>query len=395
MRIIYCGGIRFPYFDAASAKVLNYSRAMREAGHEVSIISWGGTERKEDLCSDGKYRYDGFEYSVTNEIDTKGNKVDKILNRLKMGNKTLSILKRHLTEFDAVIFYNPNCKFTQTLLDFCKKNDKKLISDIDEWPSIQESYLIDIPYIWWNMTHLQHKVKNKILISSFLQNYYKNSHTIVMPSVCNIEDKKWQKRQLEWLPDILKSFTGKRLIYAGNPALKDMLHSAINVVNELNMSGKYIQFLIVGITKEDYIARYSSLLKDTNLHKNIVFLGRVAQDDVPAYYQLADFMVLVREPNRKSTAGFPTKFAEAMVSGTPVIANLTSDLGCYLKNGLTGFVVNDFSEGALKEVICNRLLTLNRVQIDEMKNKAYQTGLKYFDYRNYVKPLSDFLSKLY
>ncbi len=50
----------------------------------------------------------------------------------------------------------------------------------------------------------------------------------------------------------------------------------------------------------------------------------------------ADFTVLVREDRRQSNAGFPTKFVESFASGTPVIANLTSDLGQHLRDGETG-----------------------------------------------------------
>ena len=52
----------------------------------------------------------------------------------------------------------------------------------------------------------------------------------------------------------------------------------------------------------------------------------------------ADFTVLVREDRRQSNAGFPTKFVESFASGTPVIANLTSDLGQHLRDGDNGLV---------------------------------------------------------
>lgn len=85
--------------------------------------------------------------------------------------------------------------------------------------------------------------------------------------------------------------------------------------------------------------QYAQLLLSTSFHKNVMFLRRVSQDLIPAYYKKADFMVLLRETNRKSMAGFPTKFAESMTVGVPVITNATSDLAKHVINGKTEFLV--------------------------------------------------------
>ena len=78
MEVVYVGSFRIPNFDAAAARVLNIARALRAAGHSVRFISWGGTERAEDLCEEGGYKYDGFPYVITDEIDFKGGALGKI-----------------------------------------------------------------------------------------------------------------------------------------------------------------------------------------------------------------------------------------------------------------------------------------------------------------------------
>ena len=103
--------------------------------------------------------------------------------------------------------------------------------------------------------------------------------------------------------DRVKPFDGITLIYAGNPAKKDCIHSVINAVNTLANEGKAIRFLILGTTRGAYMKQYAQLLLSTSLHENVKFLGRVSQDLIPAYYKKADFMVLLREPNRKSKIG--------------------------------------------------------------------------------------------
>lgn len=151
-----------------------------------------------------------------------------------------------------------------------------------------------------------------------------------MPLLCDPEEPKWS---ITVEDKRVKPFDGITLIYAGNPVKKDCVHSVINTVNTLANEGKAIRFLILGTTRDACMKQYAQLLFSTSLHENVMFLGRVSQYLIPAYYKKADFMVLLRESNRKSMVEFPTKFAELMTVGVPVITQETSDLTKHVING--------------------------------------------------------------
>lgn len=390
MHIVYIGSFRLPNIDAAAARVLNVARALRLAGHNVSFISWGGEQRECDLCPDGKYRVDGFEYVVTDELDPKGNILQKVICKLQRGNKTEQLLEERIGNFDAVITYNGS--LTRWLLRFAKKHQVKLINDITEWYDYNELKVTDwLPYAY-NMHCTQKRVKNKIVISKFLDNYYNTTHNIVVPATCDASEAKWQQGAAK-AKEKAGEFDGITLIYAGNPARKDAVHYAINAVQRLIDEGENLKFLIVGAERERYLKNYADMLSKKELSERIQFLGRVSQDDVPSYYAIADFMLLLREPTRKSNAGFPTKFSESFTSGTPVIANLTSDLGKYIQDGKTGFVVDEPSEEALYRTLKDRVLVLTREQIATMKGNVKKVA-KRLDYHAYVEPLRDFMSNL-
>lgn len=390
MRFLYIGSFRLPNGDAAAARVLNVARALRLAGHEVSFISWGGIEQWEDTDGEKVCMVDGFPYVVTNEIDFKGGIVEKAKAWLSQGGKTKRILREKFGQYDAVISYNGS--IIGWLVGFCRKHNIVLISDLTEWYSYSELKLLDIPGYIWNMCVTQRKVHNKITISSYLADYYKASHNIVIPATCDATEGKWHSG-IEKALKAAGTFDGITLIYAGNPARKDAVHYAINAVQRLIDEGCPIRFLLLGTQRETYLKKYSDLISNKVLSEKIQFLGRIPQDDVPSYYSLADFMVLLREPNRKSNAGFPTKFAESMTSGTPVIANLTSDLGCYLKDGETGFVVGESSEVAIYQVIRDKVLPLERKQIDIMKQKVAEVA-KRLDYNAFKELLALFVEHL-
>jgi glycosyltransferase involved in cell wall biosynthesis len=104
----------------------------------------------------------------------------------------------------------------------------------------------------------------------------------------------------------------------------------------------------------------------------------------------ADFSLLLRHDARYSRAGFPTKFVESFAVGTPVIANLTSDLHHYLKDGETGFVCKGPTSEDL-ELALKHALTLTQEQHSNMRALSRSVAAEAFDYRSYVTPLSNFL----
>ena len=386
MRILYVGSFRLPCHDAAAARVLNIARALRASGNSVQFLSWGGKMEVEDLNEDGIYRVDGFPYIVTNEIDFKGSLWNRVKGKLRQGNTTKKLLKSRISQYDAIITYN--CSLIRWLIPFCKKNNKFLISDVTEWYDYSELKLFERPGYFGEMHFWQKRIRNKILISSFLNNYYKESNNVVIPATCDYSEPKWHKTA-----DAIEDFDGITLIYAGNPAKKDAVHYVIKAVDRLAREDYPIRFLILGITKENYIKRYSYLLLEGEMHENIVFLGRVSQNDVPSYYGKADFMVLLRESTRKSNAGFPTKFAESFTSGTPVIANLTSDLGLYLLDGQTGLVVDSSNEEAIYKTLKEKALCLTKEDIAKMKDNVKKVS-KSLDYHSYVEKLDGFMNNL-
>ena len=390
MLINYVGAFRLPNLDAAAPRVINNAKALRKAGCEVIFISWGGTYRKEDLCMDGKYRVCGFEYVISGDLPIGGSIWDRFSTRLHRGRRSINLMKS-LPRPDLIITYNASNAFTKIMIRYCKAKDIKLANDVSEWYSNNELHFIDVLSNYINMVYTQQLVKNKIVISSFLDSYYSDSNNVLVPPLCDQDEPKWTTFVDD---ERIKPFKGVTLIYAGNPAKKDCIHSVIRAVNTLANEGKLIRFLILGISREDYMRRHnSSLIGGTSIHDNVLFLGRVSQDLIPAYYRKADFMVLLREPNRKSMAGFPTKFAESMTAGIPVITNATSDLPKYVINGKTGFLSIGFDYDSVLYTLRKSVLPLSSNEICEMKENV-KMSRSAFDWNSHVNDFKVFIKSL-
>lgn len=390
MKVVYIGAFRFPKYDAAASRVLNIGRTLRELGHEVIFIPWGGKYSENYVDSSGGDVYDNFRYYISGELNET--KVwNKFKNKFRGGAQSINILTELINSVDVVISYNPEFNFNNKLVKLCRKYDVKYAVDLTEWYDRNELKVSDYIPNWLNMTRINRtNVKNRILISSFLQNYYPEGNNVLIPITCNSKDAKWNNKNISNKnPEIIQ------LIYAGTPAKKDKLHEIINAVEKIE--NKYpgrIVLNVLGIDRTTYLKRYKGLLENINISDAIQFKGRVSQDEVPSYYAHSDFMVLLRDSTRKSNAGFPTKFAESMMSGTPVIANLTSDLDRYLIDGYNGYIVDSPTSDSLYEVLFSKVMNIDSQKLEQMHEKAKKTGIDSFDYRGYVTSLSDFINNL-
>lgn len=362
---------------------------MKMSGHEVKFFSWGGAYRDSDKCDDGKYRIDGMEYVITGELNTANGFCERVIESLTRGNYTVSLLKAMADCPDLIIMYNANRHFTLKMLKYCKRKGIKLANDINEWFANNELHFYQILPNYLNMTRIQKRVRNKIVISSELNNFYRGSNNVILPPLCNISETKWSAMVED---NRIKEFDGITLIYAGDPAKKDCVHTVVNVVDKMSREGKAVRFLILGTTRNRYLELYTDVLESKDLHENILFLGRVSQDLIPAYYKKADFMVLLREPTRKNMMGFPTKFAESMTAGIPVIANITSDLGKYIVNGKTGFIVDDEKAESLEKTL-SAVLNLSRDAVEQMKLTTKASN-EAFDYHHRKTEMEMFLNNL-
>lgn len=384
MNILYVGAFRLPHYDAAAARVLTIGRALAASGNQIEYLSWGGKYDNDDYIPNKGYIRFGMKYTITGELNDSSI-ATKIKNKLFRGDKTLELIRQK--QPDVIITYNTPYRFNKKLINLTRDWGIKLVADITEWYDDSELHFFDRKKNDRNMREIYPLFPNKIVISSFLDKFYSTTHNIVIPALCCKDDEKWNIEKEVSTGDI-------RLIYAGNPAKKDDIHTVINVVNNLCKQGYKLQFRIVGITKDDYLRKYHNRLKCNELSKSIIFEGRVSQNDVPKYYGQSDFMILIRQDNRKSKAGFPTKFAESMMSGTPVISNATSDIPVYLIHDMNGVLVNSSRYIDIEESLLHILNDFNAKKISEMKEEAKKTGDTRFDYHAYIKSLSFFITNL-
>lgn len=378
-KILYVGGFKLPDKNAAAHRVLANSKIFNQLGYSVTLIGHADDLSSNNLKFEGKVG-DSIEMYSRPYPNSFNKWIDYIISPKAIINFCEKYRPTH------IIFYNyPS--FAQLRLYFFLKKEKIIwLSDTTEWYSASQGNIIKRSIKKLD-TSLRLRIINKlndgnIVISKYLQKFYKNKNILLLPPLIDCEDGKW------------KSVTGQsldnktlNLIYAGQfGTKKDNLVEIFDIINELIVENNFkINFSIVGMTLEDYQKNINSQSYDF-----IKFHGRKSHSATLKLIKESDFVFFFRTNNRVNTAGFPTKFVEAYTCAVPVITNLSSDLSEYLKDGENGFVISN-DHVTLKEQLL-KILSLSKKEILIIKEKLREQDI--FDYRNYISATESFLKKI-
>ena len=398
-KIVYTGSFNFPNRDAAAARVLGNAKVFRTLGYNVLFFGVENEERKEDLNAAGKYYYDGFEYFSVNRNNINGNLLKNYFNK---GKNVFENIENIKNEVHSVVLYNSNTFFTRRAIKFCKLNNINLILDLTEW--YDGSHLpfgkfgpinLDNQY---RMRYLNHKVKNIIVISDYLQSYYSKPGTnlIKIPPLVDFEDKKW---------DVLKKNCNESSLefsYAGTPGNKnyfgklkekDLLSNFIKAISLLKKKGEIrVKLSVYGLKEADFLSFYE--IESLGLTDSIKCYGRINQEDIPNHLIKSDYSVLLRPIKKYTKAGFSTKLVESLSSGLPVLTNKNhGDVDNIINKNQRGLLIDSYEvEDILIGIEC---------LIEEGKDIHFKRSIEakkyakfFFDYRNKIDSFKIFFNFL-
>ena len=162
-------------------------------------------------------------------------------------------------------------------------------------------------------------------------------------------------------------------IFVGNLIPLKRVDMIVRVCARLSQRYSHISLVIVGEGPEH--AKLVKLARDEHFG-NIQFTGRVEYDQMPAYMNAADVLVLPSE-----SEGLPDVVQEAMACGITVIASNVGGLPELITDGVNGFLVN--SEAEMEE--CLRQLISNPELRIKMGANAREFATRYLSNDKVVK----------
>jgi len=384
----YTGGMGNVAFEMASGLV--------SLGHEVEVFTpyYSEIEKPEEKFVQGESVLGGEEVKIKETQDF----ASRLQTPFKYGNAAyLPSLKKQLNNFDIVHLHYPFFGTARIVKKWKLNNpDKKLFITyhMDNRASGIKGLLFKINAKFWLKNIL--KVADKIQVTSF--DYLKSSDAGKYLDMykdkffelsLGVDTDKFKIREKpEYLFDKHNLDINKKTIlfvggmdeahyFKGIPVL---LKSAL----ALKKSNFDFQLVLVGdgnLRNNFEITARSYGLKD-----KVFFIGKVSNQDLAKYYNIADLLVL---PSINQGEAFGLVLLEAMASGVPVIASDLAGVRTVASDG--GFVVksNDYKD------LAEKIYKYFSEDREELKNKVREVVEEKYSWKKIIEKLEkEYLSSL-
>jgi glycosyltransferase involved in cell wall biosynthesis len=302
----------------------------------------------------------------------------------------INVIKDRYNDVRGILAYNYPSVALFNLKKHGVKYNIKIIADCTEWyspkgPNILFSIIKGIDS-FLRMRIIHKRLDGLIVISTYLEYYYKKNCIVLrVPPLVDLGEEKWGVRYKKTINDKL------RFLYSGSPGKhKDKVNKLVEVLYSLKEYENY-ELTVIGLTVDDYLDYYPEHKEKLNtLGERIAFMGRVSHTKSIEQLAKSDFSIFIRESNRLSNAGFPTKFVESISCGIPVITTKTSDLGMYLVDNFNGFYLSDKIDESVNKL--KDIIQLNQSEVSRLKMNCFDS--LDFDYGSYIGMFNNFFDKI-
>lgn len=377
MRIAYVG----PYLSGkAGSAGLQRALGIAEslvAGGATVMIALAERDAPSIVASEGiSFHPVGEGYADNSDRFSKGR------TWLRGGGATVAWLDSMPEVPDAVLIYGGGAIFARRVLRWSESAGAAAIIDCVEWYDTSHQPLGRFgPFALDHeraMRRTYAQANHVICISTLLSHHFRGlgSKTLVVPPTTDV-------RSIPWARSMDRRVC--RFAYAGTPGRKDLLGLMMDEMRHIAAQVP-ISLDVVGPSPED-LAQFWS---DGAAPEWLTVHGKVSRAQAMDTVRGADFTVLFRPQARYANAGFPTKVVESMASGTPVVCNLTSDLGRHITDGKNGVVSASPKSIDIRSAL-QRAASLPQSEREAMRKAARSEAERSFDFRGYTNELTDFV----
>jgi glycosyltransferase involved in cell wall biosynthesis len=150
--------------------------------------------------------------------------------------------------------------------------------------------------------------------------------------------------------------------------------------------------IIGGEPNPQAAAELREIAASLGVKASVEFVGAVARAELPAALAESDAMVLPRASGLFSRAGMPIKLGEYLATGRPVVVTETGDIGRYLQDRVSAYLVPPGDEKAFAAAL-KQVLT-HRQQADEVGRRGQAVAREHLDMTRNCARFIEFASGL-
>lgn len=398
MRVIVVGdGIGLPNGYASTSRFTLLAAALDGSVKDVEIFVATPSEFFGKAMNDkpkGMVKNIKYQYALGTIIYSKHSLVRRIQSALGILYTAYYIIKNYRHDNFVILAYVFKVQLLAALSIAARLSGGKLVLELCEW---QEA----LPTLNWH-TKLNNKlfsryatkmVDGAICISDLIYNRlkdtkkYKNNrlHLIKIPILCDTSDF-----------SEMSSYNHEKeeyIMFSGSFSYEHTILFILESFSKLLDNGVSIKLYISGGSYNPiHIEKVKDNIAKLNLTEHVKLLGFVDRSDLINYYKNARCLLIPLFDDEVSNARFPTKLAEYLLSGVPVVTNNVGEVGEILKHGISAYMTEPGNTDEYALTIQQAMHDSKRLDI---ARQGKQVAMKNFEYKAHSKPLTDMFVNLF
>ncbi len=394
------------YFWPENFRINDLLLSLSKKGHEITVFTGEPNYPEGKIFTEYKKNKSYFNFFenikiIRIPVIPRGKSLFQLfLNYLSFATNlsVMSIFKFRESTFDLIFVYQPSPISVGIPAILIKKVKKIpiIIYTLDLWPESLSSsgtvksnfilYLVRllVKWIYRNCDIILVQSKS---FKSHIGKYFKNKKSIIyFPS---------------WAEDIFSSSNKSirkdindnclNILFAGNIGIAQDFPNIIKAANELKKLKYKIQWIIIG---EGRMLRWCrNEVKRLKLENEFLFKGQLPLENMPAWYEVSDFLFLSLKPGDAYSQVIPGKLQSYMLYGKPILAMIDGESAEIINESNSGLVspAGDYKKLAENIILAS---SLSKKALDRYGSNARKYALKNFSKNKIINELEIIMKRL-
>ena len=185
------------------------------------------------------------------------------------------------------------------------------------------------------------------------------------------------------------------VLFAGSPENKTTIEYIFQAMEQVWQAYPECRLIITGFEPDKSQKKWlENLIHHGSVDSRVDIAGYLPRPELLHLYQSVSGLLIPLFDDVRSQARFPTKIAEYLCSGTPVVTSHVGEVDRYLEDGVTAFIsIPDNCENYADKII-EAISPQNWSRVNEVGQNGRRVANTYFNIDNYHKPIATFFSTI-